>query len=86
MFKNDFKIAVRSMLRHKGYTLVNVVGLTIGIAACFLILLWVQDECGFDRFHATADRIYRALGEARFGDNEWTFPLVGVPLSETFER
>lgn len=86
MFKNHLKIAFRNMLKHKGHAFINVVGLSEGIAVCFLIFLWVQDELGYDRFHAKADRIYRALWEARFGDNEWKIPLVAVPLAETLEK
>jgi putative ABC transport system permease protein len=86
MFKNHLKIAFRNMLKHKGHAFINVVGLSVGIAVCFLIFLWVQDELGYDRFHAKADRIYRALWEARFGDNEWKIPLVGVPVAETLEK
>jgi putative ABC transport system permease protein len=86
MFKSHFKIAVRNMLKHKGHTFINVVGLSVGIAVCFLIFLWVRDELSYDRFHAKADRTYRALWEARFGDNEWKIPLVGVPLAETLEK
>ncbi len=86
MFKNHFKIALRSLARHKGYSFINILGLTIGIAACFFILLWVQDERSYDRFHEKSDRIYRVLWEARFGDNEWKLPLVPVPVAETLER
>lgn len=59
MFKNYFKIAMRNMQKHKAYSLINILGLTIGIACCVLILLFVQDELSFDRFHENAERIYR---------------------------
>jgi len=86
MFHNYFKIAFRSMVRHKGYTLINIAGLMISITACILIVLWVVDELGYDRFHAKADRIYRATWNARYGDNEWNIPLVPVPLGPTLEN
>lgn len=86
MFKNYLKVAARNMLKHKGYTFINVSGLTMGMTICLLIFLWVRDEMSYDRFHANADRIYRALWEARFGDNEWNDPLVGVPLAEALEK
>jgi predicted permease len=60
MFRNYFKIALRNFLRHRGYTFINVAGLAIGIACCILILLWVQDELSFDRFHENADDLYVA--------------------------
>ncbi len=86
MFPNYLKVAARNMLKHKGYTFINVAGLTMGMTICFLIFLWVRDEISYDRFHAKADRIYRALWEARFGDNEWKIPQVGVPLAEALEK
>ncbi len=86
MLKNNLKIALRNLFKQKGYAFINVVGLSVGMAVCFLIALWVKDELGYDRFHAKADRMYRALWEARYGDNEWKLPLVAVPLAETLEK
>lgn len=59
MFKNYVKIAIRNLFRNKLYSFLNIAGLAIGIACCVLILLYVQDELSFDRFHEEADRIYR---------------------------
>ncbi len=60
MFKNYLKIARRNFLRHKGYTFINTAGLAIGIACCILIMLWVQDELSYDRFHENAENLYVA--------------------------
>lgn len=59
MIKNYFKIAFRSLMRHKGYSLVNIFGLALGIACFILISLWVFDELSYDRFHANRGRIFR---------------------------
>jgi putative ABC transport system permease protein len=59
MFLNYLKIAVRNLLKYKGYSFLNIAGLAIGIACCILMLLYVQDELGYDRYHENADRIYR---------------------------
>jgi len=59
MLKNYFKIAVRNLLRHKGYTLINISGLAVGMACCLLIVLFVQDELSYDRYHENANRIHR---------------------------
>ena len=59
MLKNYLKIAYRNMLRQKGYSLINITGLSLGMACCMLLLLWVQDEMSFDKFHEKADTIYR---------------------------
>jgi ABC-type antimicrobial peptide transport system permease subunit len=61
MIQNYFKIAFRNVLRHKGFTLINVTGLSVGMALCILIMLWVQDELSYDRFHENTDSIYRVL-------------------------
>ncbi|MBC9929770.1 ABC transporter permease [Chitinophaga qingshengii] len=59
MFKNYFHIAFRNLTRNKGFSLINISGLAIGMATAILILLWVKDEAGFDRFHSKLDRLYQ---------------------------
>ncbi len=63
MLKNYLKIALRNLQKHKGYTFINVSGLALGITCCLLIMLYVQDELGYDRFHEQADQIHRVLIE-----------------------
>lgn len=58
MIKNYLKIAFRNIQRHKGYSFINIAGLALGIACCTLILLWVQDELSYDRFHENAENLY----------------------------
>ncbi|MDX1939042.1 MAG: ABC transporter permease [Saprospiraceae bacterium] len=86
MWKNYIKIAFRNMAKHRGYTVINIAGLAIGVTVCFLLSLWVKDELSYDRFHSNAEHIYRALWKARFGDNEWNIPLVPVPIAPTLEK
>ncbi|MCP4727945.1 MAG: ABC transporter permease, partial [bacterium] len=50
MFKNYLKIAFRNILKHKGYSFINISGLAAGMACCLLMLLWVQDELGYEDF------------------------------------
>ncbi|UCE42383.1 MAG: ABC transporter permease [Candidatus Aminicenantes bacterium] len=59
MFGNYLKIAVRNIIKHKGVSFLNVMGLSIGIAACILIFLYVQFELSYDRYHANAEQVYR---------------------------
>src|SRR5262245_28629220 len=70
MFINYLKIAVRNLLRHKGYAIVNIGGLAVGLACTLLILLWVRDELSFDRFHSDAERIYRLNWDFKYDNNE----------------
>lgn len=59
MLKNYFKIAWRNIVRSKAYSILNIAGLSIGMACSILILLWVQNELSYDRFHPRADQIFR---------------------------
>ena len=59
MIRNYLKIAWRNILRQKGYSGINIVGLAIGIAACLLILQYVSFELSYENFHVNKDRIYR---------------------------
>ncbi|MCP4723674.1 MAG: ABC transporter permease, partial [bacterium] len=70
MFKNYFKIALRNFWKNKLYSFLNIAGLSIGIATAILIVLWVQDELSYDRFHTKADRIYRIATHARVGNTQ----------------
>ncbi|RAJ81911.1 ABC-type lipoprotein release transport system permease subunit [Chitinophaga dinghuensis] len=59
MFRNYFSIAIRNLFRNKGFSSINIGGLAIGMASAILILLWVQHETSYDRFHQHADRLYQ---------------------------
>ncbi len=59
MLRNYIKIAYRNLLKHKGYSFINISGLALGIACFILIILFIQDEWSYDRYHKNADRIYR---------------------------
>ncbi|MCI0692122.1 ABC transporter permease [candidate division KSB1 bacterium] len=61
MFKNYLKIAARSLIKNKVYSLINISGLAAGIACCLIIFLYVQDELGYDKFHKNSKNIYRVL-------------------------
>jgi ABC-type antimicrobial peptide transport system permease subunit len=62
MIRNYFKIAFRNILRSKGFSFINISGLAIGMASAILILLWIQNEVSYDKFHANANRLYEVLG------------------------
>jgi putative ABC transport system permease protein len=59
MFRNYLKVTFRTLLKSKAFSLINILGLTIGISTCILITLYVLDELSYDRFHANAGRIFR---------------------------
>lgn len=68
MIRNYLKIALRNILRQKGYSFINIAGLTFGLACSILIGLWVRDELSFDRFHEKKDRIFRILNKVPSGE------------------
>lgn len=65
------------MFRNKLYSLINLTGLAIGLAACLMIWLWVQDELSYDRFHTNAERIYRVERKFDFRDMHGQAPITG---------
>jgi len=76
MFRNYLKIAFRNLLRHKLYSLINVLGLALGMACCLLIVLFVQDELSYDKFHKKAEQIYRVAKIERRNDELVNYPLI----------
>ena len=65
MLKNYIRIAFRNLYRNKGFSMINIGGLAVGMASSVLILLWVQNEMSFDRFHKKNDRLYEVFGNVR---------------------
>lgn len=59
MFSNYFKIALRNIAKHKFFSAINILGMTLGVTASLLIILWVTDELGYDRFHNDFERMYQ---------------------------
>lgn len=66
MLKNYIKVAWRNLVRNKTYSLINTVGLSVGVASCLLIVLFIQDELNYDRYHEKSDRIYRVNRQNEF--------------------
>jgi putative ABC transport system permease protein len=81
MIKNYLTTAFRIMLRQKAYSLINIVGLGLGIAASLLIMLYVVDELSFDRFHADANRTYRIGFAGRLQDNNFDMAVSPAPVA-----
>ncbi len=87
MFKNYLKLAYRHFRKHKAYSFINVFGLALGMACCILMLLYVQDELSYDKFHNNAERIFRVVcdetneGQARHLTNTYA-PLAPRLLAE----
>ncbi|MCE7040626.1 ABC transporter permease [Dyadobacter sp. CY312] len=80
MIRNYFKIAWRSLLKNRFYSLINGAGLTIGLGVGILILLWVQDELSFDRFHKQADDIYKLENRVGTGSSQQIWTSTAAPI------
>jgi putative ABC transport system permease protein len=86
MIKNYLKITLANLMRNKFYSLINIVGLAIGITACILIMLYVQSELSYDRFHEKADRIYRVNLYGVLNDDEVNSSVTCPPLAKTMQN
>ncbi len=86
MWKNHFKIAWRNLMRHKLYSFINLSGLVIGLAACLLIFLFVQEENSFDRFHEKIDRIYRVNSIDMEDGKAQQYSITSDPLGPSMAR
>jgi putative ABC transport system permease protein len=86
MFKNHLKFMLRNIHRNKGYSLINITGLVIGMSCFILIMLFVQHELSYDSFHYNTDQIYRVVcqlpGE-EFGMSQDVLAITPAPLAVT---
>ncbi|MDP8211362.1 MAG: ABC transporter permease, partial [Candidatus Stygibacter australis] len=83
MLKNYLKIALRHLQKHKGYSLINILGLALGMTVSLLLLLWVQDELLFDKFHQDIENIYQISmydEQSASPSGGRTIPLKMVPV------
>jgi len=83
MYKSFVVVAWRNFLKSKGYSSINILGLTIALSACMLIGLYVQHELNFDRFNLKSENIYRANYEVKFGDNLVDVACAGPSFAST---
>ena len=80
MFKNYLTVAVRNIMRHKVYSIINIAGLSVGMACTILILLWMQYEMSFDRYHENADRIFRLASDIEIGEMHGWYAVSSLPI------
>ncbi|MEJ7679035.1 MAG: ABC transporter permease [Segetibacter sp.] len=86
MLKNYFKIALRNLLRNKGFSAINILGLSIGMASAILILLWIQNEVSYDQFHENKDRIYEAWNRAERNRKVESWTATPKVLAKTVQN
>jgi len=81
MLKNHFVVAVRNVLKHKFFAAVNILGMTIGITASLLIILYIADELSYDKFHVNADHIYQVGLHGKIGGQDIMTSTTCPPLA-----
>lgn len=86
MIFNFFKIAWRNLLRNKGFSIINISGLAIGMASAILILLWIENEVSHDRFHEKGERIYTLSNRDKFNGQNWAWNTTPKILAPTLKQ
>ena len=86
MFRNYLKTAIRNLSRNRIYSLINIAGLSIGLACAMLILLYVKDEASFDRFHKNAKNIYRVVQKSKYKGHEYKNAVTGILQGPRFSQ
>jgi putative ABC transport system permease protein len=86
MIRNYIKIAWRNLLRHKGFSLINIIGLTTGLTCCLLLILYIQHELSYDKFHDKGNRIARLIMEYRIGDASNKGNFTSTKVFPEFKR
>jgi putative ABC transport system permease protein len=81
MLKSHIKIAIKSLLKNRNVTLINIFGLALGLATCLLIVFYVADELSYDRYNTNVGRIYRVNTDIKFGGNASSYAIGPPPLA-----
>ena len=76
MIQNYLKIAFRNLIRHKGYTAINILGLAIGLACFMIITMYVREELSYDQWHENGDRIYRVALERKYPGRTRNYAII----------
>lgn len=85
MLTNYFKIAWRYLLKYRQYSIINILGLAVGITCCMLIMLFVRSEFSYDRFHSNADRIYRAWQHEIADGQDFINTVTPIPMASAMQ-
>lgn len=81
MFKNYLKTALRILRKNKGFSLLNLVGLSLGMACAVLILLWVHDEMSYNKFHKNYNNLYQVMENQTYEGKTYTFSALPGPFA-----
>ncbi len=86
MLRNNLRAAYRNLKRHKIYAFINVFGLAVSLAACWLIVLYIKDEWSYDRFNENADRIVRVVQHESWEGGNMNIALTSAPFASALKQ
>jgi putative ABC transport system permease protein len=86
MFRNNILVSLRNLWKSKGFTSINITGLAVGLATCMMILLFVSDELGYDRYNTKTGQIYRVDADIQFGGNRLILAVSPDPMGPTMKK
>ncbi|KAA6430432.1 FtsX-like permease family protein [Dyadobacter flavalbus] len=86
MLTNYLKIALRNLVKNKTYSLINIIGLALGMAVSVLMLIFVMHEFSYDKFHINNARIYRILAQIKMGDSDMQFTSFSAKLGPALKE
>ena len=86
MFLKNLRLALRNLKRNKFYALINIGGLSIGMAAALLLFIWVNNELSYDNFHTQKEQLYRINSDSYFGGNRHQTPKTPLPLAQAVKE
>ncbi len=86
MFKNFLKVALRNLWKNKAFSAINIAGLSVGLAVCLLIVLYVKDELSYDKYNAHSENIYRIDADISFNSTQFTSAASQAPLAPTLMK
>jgi putative ABC transport system permease protein len=86
MLQNYLNIAMRNLIKHRFYTLINVTGLAIGVASCLIITLYIMYEFSYDKHFAGSEKIYRVDSEIMFNGNHYTLAVMPAPAAAVLQK
>src|SRR6186713_540515 len=86
MFKNYFIIAFRNLVKRKGFTLINILGLATGMAVCLLIVLFIHSELGYDNFETKGDRVYRVVLERKYPERSTAYSIIPLSVGKAIAK
>ncbi len=86
MIRNYLTVALRNLRKQAFYSLINILGLSVGVAACLIIVLFIFDEVSYDKWNTKADRIYRLNNEIKFGGNHYRMTYSSAPAAHALSQ